>query len=249
MTLIEKLYEKRGKRLSVGGHRGHLSEIRENTIANFEKVLGSGVDYIEIDVQLTRDDQAVIYHDMRLEERSPLKGYIRDYTVEELKAAFELNTLDEAMAWCKENHLPILLEIKSVELLMHDTRPMLAERIVECLRKYDMFEDCIVFGIDHRTLRRIKTMEPRTHLALIVPHVPHDPVRLMREMEAEIYLCFQTNLSKPLVRELQEAGYLVDGSVVNTREQLETALSLGVDMIESDHPFEMLAAYGEMTGV
>ena len=181
--------------------------------------------------------------------KSQLRKVVDVISVEELKAAFELNTLDEAMAWCKENHLPILLEIKSVELLMHDTRPMLAERIVECLRKYDMFEDCIVFGIDHRTLRRIKTMEPRTHLALIVPHVPHDPVKLMREMEAEIYLCFQTNLSKPLVRELQEAGYLVDGSVVNTKEQLETALGLGVDMIESDRPFEILAAYDELTGV
>ena len=207
------------------------------------------MDYIEIDVQLTRDDQAVIYHDMRLEERSPLKGYVRDYTVAELKAAFELSTLDEALAWCKENHLPLLLEIKSVELLMHDTRQMLAERIVESLRRHDMFEDCIVFGIDHRTLKRIKTMEPRTHLALIVPHVPHDPVKLMQEMEAEIYLCYQTNLSVPLVQELQAAGFIVDGSVVNSREQLETALSLGIDMIESDLPFDILAAYSELTGV
>ena len=248
MTLIEKIYESRGKRLLIGGHRGNQSEIRENTIANFEQVRGH-VDYIEIDVQLTRDDQAVIYHDMRLEERSPLKGYVRDYTVAELKAAFELSTLDEALAWCKENHLPLLLEIKSVELLMHDTRPMLAERIVESLRRHDMFEDCIVFGIDHRTLKRIKTMEPRTHLALIVPHVPHDPVKLMQEMEAEIYLCYQTNLSVPLVQELQAAGFIVDGSVVNSREQLETALSLGIDMIESDLPFDILAAYSELTGV
>ena len=79
--------------------------------------------------------------------------------------------------------------------------------------------------------------------------MPHDPVALMKEMEAEIYLCFQTNLSRPLVKELQEAGFLVDGSVVNTRQQLETALALGVDMIESDHPFEMLALYQEITGV
>ena len=248
MTLIEKIYAGRGKRLLIGGHRGNQSEIRENTIANFEQVRGH-VDYIEIDVQLTRDDQAVIYHDMRLEERSPLKGYVRDYTVAELKAAFELSTLDEALAWCKENHLPLLLEIKSVELLMHDTRPMLAERIVESLRRHDMFEDCIVFGIDHRTLKRIKTMEPRTHLALIVPHVPHDPVKLMQEMEAEIYLCYQTNLSVPLVQELQAAGFIVDGSVVNSREQLETALSLGIDMVESDLPFDILAAYSELTGV
>ena len=87
MTLIEKIYAGRGKRLLIGVHRRNQSEIRENTIANFEQVLGH-VDYIEIDVQLTRDDQAGIYHDMRLEERSPLNGYVRDYTVAELKAAF-----------------------------------------------------------------------------------------------------------------------------------------------------------------
>lgn len=249
MTLIETLYAQRGKRLMIGGHRGHLSDVRENTIANFEQILGMGVPYIEIDVQLTRDDQAVIYHDMKLEERSPLTGAVRDYTVAELKAAFEINTLDEAVAWCRENHMPILLEIKSCELTMHDTRETLAERIVETLRRYDFFEDCVVFGIDHRTLKRIKTLEPRVHLALIVPHVPHDPVALMRDMEAEIYLCFQTNLSLPLVRELQAAGYLVDGSVVNTREQLETALSLGVDMIESDDPLEMIKAYADMVEV
>lgn len=47
---------------------------RENTTANFAEVLGMGVDYIEIDVQLTRDRQAVIFHDMALEERTPLHG-------------------------------------------------------------------------------------------------------------------------------------------------------------------------------
>ena len=51
------------------------------------------------------------------------------------------------------------------------------------------------------------------------------------------------------VQELQAAGFIVDGSVVNSREQLETALSLGIDMIESDLPFDILAAYSELTGV
>ena len=39
MTLIEKLYEKRGKRLSVGGHRGHLSEIFRAFFHLFDHVI------------------------------------------------------------------------------------------------------------------------------------------------------------------------------------------------------------------
>ena len=63
MTFLETIASGAGKRLLIGGHRGHLSEVRENTLENFAQILGSGVDYIEIDVQLTADGQAVIYHD------------------------------------------------------------------------------------------------------------------------------------------------------------------------------------------
>ena len=43
-------------------------------------------------------------------------------------------------------------------------------------------------------------------------------------------------LSKELVDRLHEAGYIVDGSVVNTEADLKKAIELGVDLIESDEP-------------
>lgn len=67
----------------------------------------------------------------------------------------------------------------------------------------------------------------------------------MKDMGAMIYLCFLDNLSAGLVEELHRAGYLVDGSVVNTREQLADALALRVDMIESDYPEMILGYYRE----
>ena len=105
MNIFEAIHGGENHRLWIGGHRGHTSAARENTTANFAEVLGMGVDYIEIDVQLTRDHQAVIFHDMALEERTPLHGHIRDYTVAELKAAFEIDTLEEALAWCKAHNM------------------------------------------------------------------------------------------------------------------------------------------------
>ncbi len=233
-------------RLWIGGHRGHASETRENTTANFAEVLPMGVDYIEIDVQLTRDHQAVIFHDMALEDRTPLKGYIRDYTVTELKAAFEIDTLEESLTWCKEHQLPVLLEVKSREAVMHNDMPILAERIVEALQKVDFIDQCVVFGINHWILRRVQEMEPRIRIALIVPHVPADPAALMKDMRADIYLCFIDNLSPELVRELHAAGYLVDGSVINSKERIRLALDFGCDMIESDTPDQAIQWYHEL---
>ena len=76
MNTFEAIHGGKNHRLWIGGHRGHASATHENTTANFAEVLGMGVDYIEIDVQLTRDRQAVIFHDMALEERTPLHGHI-----------------------------------------------------------------------------------------------------------------------------------------------------------------------------
>ena len=87
----------------------------------------------------------------------------------------------------------------------------------------------------------------RCKIALIVPHVPDDPVALMRHMGAIIYLCFIDNLSRPLIDQLHAAGYLVDGSVINSKERMKTALEIGCDMVESDTPDQAIAWYRELT--
>ena len=218
MTFLEQLRADHGKKLMIGGHRGHLSEIRENTIENYKQVLGSGISHIEIDIQLTKDNVAVIYHDYELSDRTSLTGRIRDYTLAELKAAFEIDTLDESVAWCKKNQQAVAFELKSRALDMYDFMPEIARQ-----------------------------MEPRTPIGLIVPFIPADPVKLMQEMDAIIYLVYLDSLSPEIVNSLHEAGYYVDGSVVNTPERMKAAIELGVDLIESDHPLEMLQVYEEMT--
>ena len=43
------------------------------------------------------------------------------------------------------------------------------------------------------------------------------------------------------------AGYLVDGSVINSKERMKTALEIGCDMVESDTPDQAIAWYRELT--
>jgi glycerophosphoryl diester phosphodiesterase len=52
--------------LNVIGHRGAAGLLPENTMAGFKKAMEIGVDTIELDIHLTSDDKAVVYHDSRL---------------------------------------------------------------------------------------------------------------------------------------------------------------------------------------
>lgn len=51
----------------IVAHRGYAREAPENSLAAFAHALELGVDGVEFDVQLTRDDVAVVYHDSTLE--------------------------------------------------------------------------------------------------------------------------------------------------------------------------------------
>ena len=41
MTFLEQLKADHGRKLMIGGHRGHLSEVRENTIENYKQILAA----------------------------------------------------------------------------------------------------------------------------------------------------------------------------------------------------------------
>ena len=48
-------------------HRGHSEKGRENTLYAFETAKSRGFDMIEMDIQLDKNDEIVIYHDVHMD--------------------------------------------------------------------------------------------------------------------------------------------------------------------------------------
>lgn len=57
----------------------------ENTIPSMRAAFKAGADVVELDVQLTKDNQLAVFHDHMLECRTEARGKIGDYTMAELK--------------------------------------------------------------------------------------------------------------------------------------------------------------------
>jgi len=240
MTFMDHITASKGKRLLIGGHRGHQSEHGENTTKNFSRLLGKGIPYVEIDVQLTRDNQVVAFHDMNVEVRPGQRGDIRDFTLETLRKNIEIETAAEIIRWGKEHHMGIAFDLKTQQLRSRQDRGLLAEKLAGLIAQYGFQQECFVFGKGYEALSIMKTIDPSIKLGVIAPPNPEEALPLMRRLEAFLYLDYLSGLSETLVGALHEEGYLVDGSVVNTEEALREAIRLGVDMIESDVPEKML---------
>lgn len=68
----------------VIAHGGAKLEYPENTIYAFEKNVERGVDVLEIDLRLTKDDKLITHHNATIDETSDHQGLVRDYTYSEL---------------------------------------------------------------------------------------------------------------------------------------------------------------------
>ena len=65
-------------------HRGASAYAPENTMAAFKKAFQIGTNGIELDLQKTKDEKIVIFHDDKIDEKSNGTGKISDYTYKEL---------------------------------------------------------------------------------------------------------------------------------------------------------------------
>ena len=102
----------------IFAHRG-TTELgaTENTIQSFNDAIACGADYIETDVQATKDDEVVVFHDENLWRILGIKKRISDVTFDELRLlandkGVQLPRLEEVLASLPTARLNI--DIKSI---------------------------------------------------------------------------------------------------------------------------------------
>ena len=67
-------------------HRGLASIAPENTRAAIDRAIEDGLEWVEIDVRLTKDGQHVVFHDGQLDGKTNGRGAVKDHTLAELQA-------------------------------------------------------------------------------------------------------------------------------------------------------------------
>lgn len=70
--------------VNLVGHRGFPQEFPENTLEGVRGALDAGARFVEFDVQLSGDRQAIVYHDASLERTSGIPGSVFDISAVEL---------------------------------------------------------------------------------------------------------------------------------------------------------------------
>lgn len=100
----------------VVAHRGDWRYAPENSIAAIEHSIASGVDVVELDLQLTRDSVLIVMHDATLDRTTTGKGRVDEWSLDSIRTLKLRNgcgirtkhtvpTLEEAMLTAKDRVL------------------------------------------------------------------------------------------------------------------------------------------------
>ena len=113
-------------------HRGYHDRTRgipENSRAAFEAAIAAGYG-IELDVQLSKDHHAMVFHDYQLDRLTPDTGLVRKHSRAELAhiplsgGTETIPDLDQVLALVA-GRTPLLIEIKDQDgAMMHDVGPL-----------------------------------------------------------------------------------------------------------------------------
>ena len=134
----------------VIAHRGSSAEERENTLPAFERAIGDGADYVELDVQASADGTLVVFHDLNLGRLTPLRGLLRRRSADELREA-GIPTLDEVLELTR-GRIGVMAELKSAHLYR---RHGLVRRTVELLGPDD-----VALSFEPRAVQEARRLRP-----------------------------------------------------------------------------------------
>ena len=174
----------------VIAHRGASGHAPESTMAAYELAHEWGVDYLELDAQLSSDGEVVVFHDDTIDRTSDGEGAINDYTLEELKAldtgtwfneanpdsasddfaGAEMLTLDELFEHFGHD-ARYYIETKSPQL-----NPGLEEALVEKLEEHDMIENgrVLVQSFEQDSLLKVQALNADVPLIQLVWYYPSE---------------------------------------------------------------------------
>jgi glycerophosphoryl diester phosphodiesterase len=231
----------------ITAHRGAKSVAPENTLAAFKAAIDAGADYIELDVQRTRDGQVVVMHDADFMRMGGDPRRVADLTAAEIATIDIGRKYDPKFAGEHAPELEQVIDLArgririNIELKYNMPDPGLAPAVIELLRREDFIDQVVVTSLDYAALKQVKSLEPRIKTGHIVTAAMGDVLRT----EADFLSLNSAKTTARLVRRARAAGKDVAVWTVNDPEVMLRMIERGVDNIITDDPALLVRVMGE----
>ncbi|CAM4059744.1 glycerophosphodiester phosphodiesterase [Paenibacillus alkaliterrae] len=226
-------------------HRGWSSRAPENTMAAIRlAIVDPEIEWIEIDVQLSKDHVPVVIHDFTLRRTTNGKGEVKAFT------AAELMQLD-AGNWFSQKYqkepIPTLEQVLretdghcklNIELKTDGIRyPQIEQKVVELVRAFDAEKEVIITSFHEGALHRVRKLSDIVRTGLIIEDWRNTLLKELEELGSDFLSIGYSRLNKDRMAMLKGAGIQVMAWTINEKRAIRRAAALDPElMICTNYP-------------
>ncbi|MDQ3006543.1 MAG: hypothetical protein M3R47_14315 [Chloroflexota bacterium] len=166
-------------------HRGASAQHPENTLLAFRRAIEQGVDFLELDVHLTADDELVVMHDTTLDRTTNGHGNIHDHSLQEIRQlnagqGEKIPLLSEAIQLARESQIRLFVEVKGAT---EAEGIAIVEAAVRALEAESFLSQIVLTSFSPSALLRAKSIQPE--ISTMLDPSPQDGTLTPRQICAQ----------------------------------------------------------------
>ena len=227
------------RNMEITAHRGASTKYPENTMAAFRGAKELGADWIELDVQQTKDKQIVVCHDTNLKRVTGVNKEIIDLTYEEISKFDAGSNFDKRF---KDERIPLLSEVLkyannnnirlNIELKPVGKEVDFEKQIVDLIKEYNMEDRCVVTSQVYDVLENTKKYDKNIKTVYVMSIA----IGNITDLEyADAFSIEATNVTESQVNRVHNAGKELYAWTINTEESINHMIDMNVDNIITDN--------------
>jgi glycerophosphoryl diester phosphodiesterase len=240
--------------VSTVAHRGASGYAPEHTLASYRMGINMGADYIEIDLQLTRDGELVAMHDETVDRTTDGTGWISDLSLAELKRLdagswFNVRYPMYAREEYASERVPTLREVFEafgdetrylLETKKPEINPGLEEKMWELVEEFNLKDHVAVQSFDQDSLLKIRSWDKQVPLFQLLwynktAQLTESELKEISSYANGIGVNFM-RLNESYVRTVKAAGLLIYSYTINYQGNMDKAMEWGIDGVHTNYP-------------
>jgi len=232
----------------VIAHRGASGSAPENTGAAIQEAARLGAEWAEVDVTISSDNVAVVFHDSDVNRCTDGRGLVIQKTLAELKsldagswyspfnADERILTMTELLALANQLGLNLNIEIKPT--IGRETETVWAMK--QALKQVPFEHTLLLSSFNVHALYAAREFLPEYTRALNVEAIPRDWLNRLDEVGATGLHFAAEFFDEAVVRDIHEAGTPMACYTVNDFETAQKMYRAGVQAVFTDYPERLI---------
>ena len=154
-------------------HRGYVEKGVENSIEALEAAAKAGVDYVEMDVLMTKDNKFIVMHDYNLKRLTGINKKVQDMTYNELVGlpisqsghTSRIPSFEEYVKRAKELNIKLVVELKP-----HGGEPNnYVDIFIEKVKELNIENNYKYMSLDLKVMEELESKAPQLETGYIIP--------------------------------------------------------------------------------